>query len=164
MGTEQITDDDSQFIKLISWNVNGAKAIKQKQSLVDYVKQENPDILCIQETKSHIVVEDLLPKEMEKDYTPYWSFCTTKKGYAGTAIFSKIKPIEMKEGIEGKHKDEGRAITLEYKDFYLLATYSPNASEGLKRLGYKQEWSKDIKSYLLKLNKKKPVVWTGIYE
>ena len=141
-------------MKLISWNVNGIRAAIKK-GFVDFIKKENPDILCLQETKAHKEQVDLnsgYPYE-------YWH-SAEKKGYSGTAIFSKIKPLAVLYGI-GNHEGEGRVITLEYDHFFLVNVYTPNSKRGLLRLENRQEWDKDFFDHLKKLEKDKPVIFTG---
>jgi len=143
-------------MKLISWNVNGIRACL-KSYFLGFVQKENPDILCLQETKAH-------PDQVDKmlsDYEHYW--CNgTKKGYSGTAIFTKIKPLNVSYGIGNKgHDNEGRVITLEFKDFYLVNVYVPNSQRGLLRLSYRMKWDSDFLEYLKKLDNKKPVVFCG---
>lgn len=144
-------------MKILSWNVNGIRAMLKKD-FVNEVKKLNPDILCIQETKAH-------PDQVDEKLTMYkhhfWS-AAEKKGYAGTAIFSKHKPIKVHYGIGvKKHDNEGRVITLELEKFYLVNAYVPNSGNGLVRLSYRKTWDKDFLKYLKKLEKKKPVVVCG---
>jgi len=144
-------------VKLISWNVNGIRAVLQK-GFVDFVKKENPDILCLQETKTPLsAVECALDK-----YEAHWSHAK-KPGYSGTAVFTKKKPLSYAEGIGiAKHDTEGRVQTLEYKDFFVVNVYVPNSKRTLERLPYRtQEWDVDFLKYLKKLEKKKPVVFCG---
>ena len=142
--------------KLVSWNVNGIRACLNK-GFMDFFKFIDADIFCIQESKMQEgQVEIVLP-----EYHQYWN-SAVKKGYSGTAIFTKIKPINATYGI-GKeiHDQEGRVITLEYKEFYLVNVYTPNAQRELTRLEYRMGWEVDFRKYLLKLKKKKPVVICG---
>lgn len=144
-------------MKIISWNVNGIRAVLKK-GFLDFVKKENPDILCIQETKAHPDQVD----SMLKNYPHHFWNSASKKGYSGTAIFSKLKPLSVTYdmGLE-KHDDEGRIITLELPDFYLITVYTPNSQRVLARLKYRQNWDKDFLKYLKKLEKTKPVIFAG---
>ena len=144
-------------MKIISWNVNGIRSVLRKDFLV-FVKKFNPDILCLQETKTGKDHADIdLP-----GYAQFWNNAK-KPGYSGTAIFSKIKPIKVVNdmGIE-KHDQEGRVIAAEYKDFYLVNVYVPNSKRELERLPYRhKEWDVDFLKYLKALEKKKPVIFCG---
>ena len=144
-------------MKIISWNVNGIRAALKK-GFLNFVEKENPDILCIQETKAHPDQVGLVLKNYPHHY---WN-SASKKGYAGTAIFSKIKPLSVTYdmGIE-EHDDEGRVITLEFPDFYLVTVYTPNSKRELLRLKYRQRWDVDFLKYLKNLEKKKPVIFSG---
>ena len=144
-------------MKIISWNVNGIRAVIKK-GFSDFVKKENPDILCIQETKAHPDQVDLVLKS----YPHHFWNSASKKGYSGTAIFSKIKPLSVSYdmGLE-EHDDEGRIITLELPDFYLVTVYTPNSQRGLARLKYRQGWDKEFLKYLKKLEKSKPLIFAG---
>lgn len=145
-------------MKIISWNVNGIRSVS-KQGFKEIVKKHDPDILCLQETKTPCGESyDLeLP-----GYHGYWN-CAKKAGYAGTAVFAKVKPLKVTQGIGiDKHDQEGRVITVEMPDFYLVNVYVPNAKRGLERLPYRvKEWDVDFLKYLKKLEKKKPVVFCG---
>ncbi|MFH1770554.1 MAG: exodeoxyribonuclease III [archaeon] len=144
-------------IKLISWNVNGIRAAIKK-GFLDFVRQANPDIMCIQETKAHPDQVDLV-----LDNYPYhfWN-SAEKKGYSGTAVFSKIEPLSESYGLGKKeHNDEGRVITLEFEKFYLINVYTPNSKHGLLRLPYRQEWDNDFRKHIKQLEKKKPVIVCG---
>jgi exodeoxyribonuclease-3 len=143
-------------MKLISWNVNGIRAALKK-GFLDFVKQENPDVLCLQETKaerSQVMLE--LP-----GYHQFWN-SADKKGYSGTAVFTKKIPklVETKMSMR-EHDLEGRVITLDYGDFYLVNVYTPNSKRGLERLDYRVEWDADFLRYLQQLEKVKPVVFCG---
>ena len=143
-------------MKLISWNVNGIRAVLTK-GFEDFFKDVNADIFCVQETKCQ---EGQVNLEFE-GYQSFWN-SAEKKGYSGTAIFSKIKPLSVKFGIGiEEHDKEGRVITLEFKDFYMVNIYTPNSKRELERLDYRQIWEDEIRKYLLKLNKTKPVVMCG---
>ena len=144
-------------MKLISWNVNGIRACVTKGCL-DFVKKENPDIFCIQETKAHPDQVDEILKQYEHHY---WN-SAEKKGYSGTAIFSKIKPLAVSYGIgTEEHDTEGRVITIEFEKYYLVNVYVPNSGRGLVRLKYREKWDRDFLGHLKKLEKKKPVIVCG---
>ena len=143
-------------MKLISWNVNGIRACLNK-GFKEFFEYEKADIFCIQETKCQ---QEQVELEFE-NYHSYWN-SAEKKGYSGTAIFTKIKPIKVTKGIGiEEHDKEGRIITLEFDNFYLINNYTPNSKRELERLGYRQIWEDEIRKYLLKLNKKKPVIMCG---
>lgn len=144
-------------MKIISWNVNGIRAIVKK-GFKDFVKKENPDILCIQETKAH---PDQVDEMLLKYKHHFWN-AAEKKGYSGTAIFSKYEPVSVKYGIGKKeHDNEGRVITIELDKFYLVNVYTPNSGQALKRLEYRVKWNKDFLAYIKKLEKKKSVIFCG---
>ena len=143
-------------MKLVSWNVNGLRAVWNK-GFEDIFKNINADIFCIQETK-------MQEGQLDVNFDGYYNYFNSaiKKGYSGTAIFTKIKPIDVKYGIGiEKYDQEGRVITLEYKDFYLVNVYTPNSQRELVRLSYRQNWEDDFREYLKKLDKKKPVILCG---
>ena len=143
-------------MKLISWNVNGIRACLGK-GFSDFFENINADIFCIQETKCQEGQVDL-------EYEGYKSFWNSaeKRGYSGTAIFTKINPINVKYGIGiEEHDKEGRIITLEFDKFYLVNNYTPNSKRELERLDYRQIWEDEIRKYLLNLNKTKPVIMCG---
>lgn len=144
-------------MKFISWNVNGIRAALGK-GFLEYVNREDPDILCLQETRAHPDQVDLALEQFPRHY---WN-SAKKKGYSGTAVFSKEEPLAVTReiGME-EHAGEGRVITLEYKDFFLVNVYTPNAQNELTRLDYRMEWDRDFLKYLKKLEKKKPVVFCG---
>ena len=144
-------------VKLISWNVNGLRAVLRKNFL-DYLATEDPDILCLQETRAGPdEVEQLWPAA----YTPHWNVAR-KKGYSGTAIFTKVRPIRVQAGIEvAEHDAEGRVLTAEYADFFLVNVYVPNAQRELTRLAYRQRWDRDFLRFLKQLERKKPVIFCG---
>ena len=143
-------------MKLISWNVNGIRACVNK-GFKDFFKNVNADVFWIQETKCQ---KDQIDLEFEGYYS-FWN-SAEKKGYSGTAIFSKIKPLKVTYGIGiEEHDKEGRIITLEFNDFLLVNNYTPNSKRELERLNYRQIWEDEIKAYLLKLNKTKPVIMCG---
>jgi exodeoxyribonuclease-3 len=144
-------------MKLISWNVNGLRAVLKKNFL-EFLDAEQPDVLCLQEIKcSEQDVEKLWPLH----YTAFWN-SAEKKGYAGTAIFIKNKPLSVAPHIGiVEHDKEGRVLTAELDDFFLVNVYVPNAKRDLSRLTYRQKWDRDFLAYLKKLEKKKLVVFCG---
>ena len=141
---------------MISWNVNGLRAIMEK-GFLDFFKEADADIFCLQETK-------LQAGQIQLDlpgYYQYWNYAE-KKGYSGTAVFCKEKPLSVRSGMGiEKHDKEGRVITAEFPDFYFVTVYTPNAQEGLKRLDYRMEWEDDFRKYLKELEKSKPVIAAG---
>lgn len=143
------------LMKFISWNVNGFRAVLSK-GFADIFAQLDADFFCLQETKMQPGQADFAPD----GYTSYW-FSAEKKGYSGTAVFTKHEPISVEYGVLGKHADEGRVITLEYEDFYLVCAYVPNAQDGLKRIDYRMQFEDDMRAYLSSLDVKKPVVYCG---
>lgn len=143
-------------MKLISWNVNGIRACLNK-GFSDFFKEVNADIFCLQETKCQ---PEQINLEFE-GYTSYWN-SAERKGYSGTAIFTKKQPINVTYGIGiEEHDKEGRIITLEFENFYLVTNYTPNAKRELERLDYRMIWEDEIRKYLLELNKKKAVIMCG---
>ena len=143
-------------MKLISWNVNGIRACINK-GFKDFFNEIDADIFCIQETKCQ---KDQIDLEF-KGYTSYRK-SAEKKGYSGTAIFTKQKPISVTYGIGiEEHDKEGRVITLEFEKFYMINIYTPNSKRELERLEYRQIWEDEIRKYMLKLNKNKPVIMCG---
>ncbi len=144
-------------VKLISWNVNGLRAVLKKNFL-EYLAAEKPDVLCLQETKcTPDQVEQLWPAS----YATFWN-SAEKKGYSGTAIFTKTRPLNVVPHIDiSEHDREGRVLTAEYKDFFLVNVYTPNSKRELERLPYRQIWDKDFLAYLKQLEKKKPVIFCG---
>ena len=147
-------------MKLISWNVNGLRAVMNK-GFKDFFDKIDADIFCIQETKMQENQVDDNIKEIVKEYNAYWN-SAEKKGYSGTAIFSKEKPINVTYGIgKEEHDKEGRVITLEFEKFYMVNIYTPNSKRELERLDYRQVWEDEIREYLLKLNESKPVIMCG---
>lgn len=144
-------------MKLISWNVNGLRAVIKK-GFEDFFYYIDADIFCIQETKMQ---EGQIENFELKGYKEYWN-SAIKKGYSGTAIFTKIEPINVAYGIGiEEHDKEGRVITLEFEKFYLVNIYVPNSKRELERLEYRMIWEDEIRKYLTKLNKKKPVIMCG---
>lgn len=147
-------------LHLVSWNVNGIRAIVKKDFVKD-VQAMNPDILCLQETKGQ--PEDVKTAlQVLPDYHLYVNSSKARKGYSGTAILSKEKPLEVyyDMGIEA-HDQEGRVIAAEYAAFFLVTVYTPNSGEGLKRLDYREAWDEAFRNYILSLEEKKPVVLCG---
>ncbi len=143
-------------MKFISWNVNGFRACLNK-GFADFFGNENADFFCIQETKMQPDQADFAPE----GYFQYWN-SAEKKGYSGTAVFTKHKPISVWYGLDiDKHDHEGRAITLEYENFYLLCVYTPNSQRELARLDYRCEWEDDLREYIKSLDSLKPVIYCG---
>ena len=143
-------------MKLVSWNVNGLRAVLGK-GFLDYVAQESPDILCLQETK-------LQPEQAVFDLPGYHRFFNSadKKGYSGTAILTRTEPLSVTSDFGGdEHRHEGRIITAEFPQFYLVCCYTPNSQDGLKRLDYRMRWEDDLRDYLRELDQTKPVVYCG---
>lgn len=147
---------DMEIKKMISWNVNGLRAAVTK-GFLDFFRDIDADIFCIQESKlSEGQIELDLP-----GYYDYWNYAQ-KKGYSGVAIFTKDKPLSISYGIGIKEYDnEGRVITAEYENFYLVTCYTPNSKRGLERLGYRMVWEDAFLNYVLKLEEKKPVIFCG---
>lgn len=143
-------------MKLISWNVNGLRACVGK-GFEEIFRQLDADFFCLQETKMQAGQLDL----QFEGYTSYWNYAE-KKGYSGTAIFTKHQPLNVSYGIGiDEHDHEGRVITLEMEDFYLVTVYTPNSQDGLKRLDYRMQWEDDFLAYIKGLDAKKPVIFCG---
>lgn len=142
-------------MKLVSWNVNGFRACLTK-GFEEIFNNFQADIFCLQETKMQPDQSNFDPKGYYKYY-----FSAIKKGYSGTAVFTKIKPNEVICGVDGKHMNEGRVITCEYDNFYLVCCYTPNAQNELKRIDYRMEFEDDFREYLRKLSANKPVILCG---
>lgn len=143
-------------MKLISWNVNGIRAVLKK-GFVDFVKKARPDVLCVQETKA-------APDQVDLDLSDYHAFwnAAEKKGYSGTLMLSRLEPLAVTYGIGAiEHDREGRVITAEFPDFFLVNVYTPNSQRELTRLDYRQRWDRDFLAYLKRLERKKPVVFCG---
>ncbi|MCI9163273.1 MAG: exodeoxyribonuclease III [Lachnospiraceae bacterium] len=142
--------------KLYSWNVNGLRACMGK-GFMEFLTREDPDVLCLQETK-------MQPEQAEFEfpgYEVYWN-SAVKKGYSGTAVLTKERPLAVFYDLgTDRHNTEGRTLTLEYPDYFLVNVYVPNSQNGLARLGYRMEWEDDFCTYLGSLKKKKPVIVTG---
>ena len=147
-------------MKLISWNVNGLRAVINK-GFKEFFKEIDADIFCIQETKMQEAQLDENILEIFEGYNAYWN-SAEKKGYSGTAIFTKQKPLNVTYGIgKEEHDKEGRVITLEFEKFYMVNIFTPNSKRELERLDYRQLWEDEIRAYLLKLKENKPVVMCG---
>ena len=143
-------------MKFISWNVNGLRACCEK-GFKEAFARLNADFFCLQETKMQAGQLDL----SFENYTSYWNYAE-KKGYSGTAIFTRHTPLNVSYGMgTAEHDREGRVITLEMPDFYLVNVYTPNSQDGLKRLDYRMKWEDDFRAYLLQLNNRKPVIVCG---
>ncbi|MDW8224211.1 MAG: exodeoxyribonuclease III [Gemmatales bacterium] len=144
-------------MKLISWNVNGLRAALRRNFL-EYLAQEQPDILCLQETRCDPSdVEQLWPRW----YTTFWNQAE-KRGYSGTALFTKPRPLTVTRGMSvAEHDREGRVLTAEFPDFFLVNVYVPNSQRGLTRLAYRQRWDEDFLHYLKQLERRKPVICCG---
>ena len=144
------------MLKFISWNVNGVRACYDK-GFADAFNRLEADFFCLQETKMQ---EGQLDVQFE-GYQSYWNYAE-KKGYSGTAIFSKVKPLSVTYGLGiEEHDHEGRVITLELESYYLITVYTPNSQEELRRLDYRMKWDDDFRAYLKKLEEKKPVIVCG---
>ncbi|MCJ1907842.1 exodeoxyribonuclease III [Planococcus ruber] len=143
-------------MKFISWNVNGLRAV-MKKGFMDFFKEVDADVFCLQEIK-------LQEGQIEMDlpgYYKYWNYAE-KKGYSGTAIFTKQQPLSVNYGLGiAEHDTEGRAITLEYEDYYIVTIYTPNSQHGLLRLDYRLRWEDALLSYIKKLDQQKPVILCG---
>ena len=142
-------------MKFVSWNVNGFRAVLQKGFDEAFIAQD-ADFFCLQETK-------MQPGQAEYDppgYIDFWH-SAVKKGYSGTAVFAKKEPLSVTFGLDGEHHDEGRVITLEYPDFYLVNAYVPNAQPSLVRIGYREEFEDAMRAHLVKLDQTKPVIYCG---
>jgi exodeoxyribonuclease-3 len=158
-------------MKLYSWNVNGIRAVVRKGEFQKFLAEHQPDILCLQETKA----EQGQAVFDAPDYIEYWNSSKAKKGYSGTAIFTKIKPLAVINDIPeefvragglildnyGHSNDEGRVIAAEFDDFYVVTAYTPNAKDDLSRLNLRQQWDKAVMLYCADLQKKKPVLYSG---
>ncbi|MGN7401084.1 exodeoxyribonuclease III [Cytobacillus praedii] len=143
-------------MKFVSWNVNGLRACVKK-GFLEYFNEVDADIFCIQESK---LQEGQIELNLE-GYHQFWNYAL-KKGYSGTAVFTKKKPISVKYGVgENESENEGRIITLEFEDFYLINVYTPNSQRDLARLSYRLEWEEELRTYLQELDQLKPVVYCG---
>ncbi|RUT30654.1 exodeoxyribonuclease III [Paenibacillus zeisoli] len=143
-------------MKLVSWNVNGLRACVNK-GFQNYFDAEDADIFCVQEIK---LQEGQIELDHNGRYEQYWNYAE-KKGYSGTAVFTKIKPISVRYGLEEDYEPEGRVLTLEYESFYLVNVYTPNAKRDLARLDYRLAWEDRFRHYLMGLDKLKPVLVCG---
>lgn len=160
-----------KIMKIFSWNVNGIRAVIKKGEFNKFIKTYNPDILCIQETKAEqgqAVID--LPQ-----YNEYWNSSRTKKGYSGTAIFTKVKPLNVKNDIPqefieqagltadkyGHSNDEGRVISAEFTNYFVVTAYTPNAKDDLTRIPLREQWDKAITAYCAELQELKPVIYCG---
>lgn len=142
--------------KMISWNVNGIRACVQK-GFLDAFKELDADLFCLQETK---LQEGQIELSLE-GYHQYWNYAE-RKGYSGTAVFSREEPISVKYGLGiDRHDTEGRLITLEFENYYFITCYTPNAQDGLKRIEYRMDWEDCFREYLKELDSKKPVIFCG---
>ena len=144
-------------MKILNWNVNGLRAILGKGDLLAFMARENPDIMAFEETK-------MQESQLNYNFDGYYRYmnCAEKKGYSGTMVLTKEKPLSVTYDIEGEdHPKEGRVITLEYPDFYFVCAYVPNSKDGLKRIDYRMKWEDDLRKHLVKLDKIKPVIYTG---
>ena len=146
-----------QKVKFCNWNVNGLRAILSKGNFMDFLKKEKPDILAVEETK-------MQESQLEMNFDGYYRYMNSaeRKGYSGTMVLTKEKPLKVTYDIKGKdHPKEGRVITLEFKDYYFVCAYVPNSKDGLLRIDYRMHWEDDLRKHLKSLDKKKPVVYTG---
>lgn len=156
INSEQMSKENLITMKLVSWNVNGIRACVKK-GFLDYFQEVDADIFCIQESK---LQEGQIELELE-GYHQYWNYAQ-RKGYSGTAVFTKMKPLSVNYGVGDRDsEEEGRIITLEYQDFYLVNVYTPNSKRDLSRLDYRVEWEDELRSYLIQLDRHKPVIYCG---
>lgn len=147
-------------MKLISWNVNGLRASVNK-GFKEFFEEIQADVFCIQETKMQIEQLNIIIESIFQGYHQYWN-SAEKKGYSGTAIFTKKEPISVKYGLGiEEHDKEGRLITLEYDNFYIVNCYTPNSKRELERLPYRMIWEDEVRKYLISLDKIKPVIYCG---
>ena len=151
-------------MKIIAWNVNGLNAINKKVDLNKFLTKHNPDVFCMGETKLSCPFFELeyeLKKKIKGYKYRYWSPCQTRGGYSGTSIWCKKKPLSVKIGMKN-YDNEGRVITVEYKDYFILHVYTPNSGQTLQRLDYRiNEWDKHFRNYIKRLDRKKPVIVCG---
>ncbi|WP_029422842.1 exodeoxyribonuclease III [Alicyclobacillus macrosporangiidus] len=143
-------------MQLVSWNVNGLRSCVNK-GFYEYFNHIQADIFCIQETK---LQEGQILVDLGEEYKQYWNYAL-KKGYSGTAVFSRLEPLSVRYGLEEETEPEGRIITLEFDAFYLVNVYTPNAKRDLSRLAYRLEWEDRFRSYVLQLDAHKPVIICG---
>lgn len=142
---------------LVSWNVNGLRACVNKGYFYDYFESVNADVFCIQETK---LQEGQIDLQLDASYRQYWNYAE-KKGYSGTAVFTRLEPLSVRYGLNGEADEEGRVITVEFDDFYLINVYTPNARRDLSRLAYRLAWEDQFRSYVTQLDSEKPVIICG---
>lgn len=151
-------------MKIIAWNVNGLNAINKKVDLNKFLTKHNPDVFCMGETKlscPFFELENELKKKIKGYKYRYWSPCQTRGGYSGTSIWCKKEPLSVKIGMKN-YDNEGRVITVEYKDYFILHVYTPNSGQTLQRLDYRiNEWDKHFRNYIKRLDRKKPVIVCG---
>lgn len=143
-------------MKLVSWNVNGLRACVNK-NFNEYFRQTDADIFCLQETK---LQDGQICMDLGEEYEQYWNYAE-KKGYSGTAVFTKLKPLSVRYGMEEDREEEGRILTLEFESFYLVTVYTPNAKRDLSRLPYRMEWEDRFRGYLRQLDDRKPAIACG---
>jgi exodeoxyribonuclease-3 len=155
-------------MKIIAWNINGIRAAIKKPYLYNLINTENPDIFCLGETKMscpHEHIDIIIKENIKKKYYSYWSLCNTKKGYSGTIIFTKIKPLNIIYGLNInniEYDNEGRVITCEYNKYYLIHVYTPNSGQNLSRLEFRTEiWDIKFKEYIQKLQEHKNIILCG---
>ena len=147
-------------MKLISWNVNGLRASVNK-GFKEFFEETQANVFCIQETKMQVEQLNIIIESIFQGYHQYWN-SAEKKGYSGTAIFTKKEPISVKYGLGiEEHDKEGRLITLEYNNFYIVNCYTPNSKRELERLPYRMIWEDEVRKYLISLDKIKPVIYCG---
>ena len=148
---------DLNFImKIVSWNVNGIRAVLNK-GFLDFVGREKPDVLCLQEIKAHKEQVD----EILKDYENHYWNSADRKGYSGTAVFSKLRPVSVIYGRDFFGDDEGRVVVLEFEKYFLINVYTPNSKRGLERLDFRQEWDMNFFKFIKELESKKEVIVCG---
>ena len=154
----RVTQEKSTEVKkYISWNVNGFRAVMNKNAFLPFVEREQPDAICLQETKMQ---EGQLDMQFP-GYQSYWNYAD-KKGYSGTAIYTRHTPLNVTRGIGiDEHDHEGRVVTMEMQEFFLVCCYTPNSQDGLRRLDYRMKWEDDFRNYLKRLDAVKPVVLCG---
>jgi exodeoxyribonuclease-3 len=155
-------------MKIISWNVNGIRAILKKDYFIDLINSEDPDVFCMGETKiscPFLNVQEEITEKLKSKYFNYWSPCKTRKGYSGTAIYTKKEPENVIYGLkigDTEYDDEGRVITCEFKKYYLIHVYTPNSGQELARLEWRTEtWDRMFSKFIEKLQKTKPVIVCG---
>ena len=158
-------EDEDKLIKIIHWNINGLRPLLRKRELDDLIKEEDPDIICFNETKiDNELIEKLnLRNLFNKTYKSFWYCPEEKKGYSGTAIMTKYEPMSVKYGINKEEHDlEGRVLTIEYQKFFVISCYTPNSGAQLKRLDYRVDsWDKDFFEYINSLKEKKDIILAG---